>query len=152
MNEQVELSLIDINRARGFVNAEYLVKNLADEAQEIKLYFTILDLNETIKSEIEESHNISANSEKIFGTSIPVDKNLNEELLLIIDFKKYSSFVSEDAPIRRSISGFSILNSEKNKNNLFVIALVLLVFIFVLFVLYRVIRNRRNRKIGFFFN
>ena len=152
VNEQVELSLIDINRARGFVNAEYLVKNLADEAQEIKLYFTILDLNETIKSEIEESHNISANSEKIFGTSIPVDKNLNEELLLIIDFKKYSSFVSEDAPIRRSISGFSILNSEKNKNNLFVIALVLLVFIFVLFVLYRVIRNRRNRKIGFFFN
>ena len=146
VNEQIELSLIDINRNKNFVNAEYLVKNLADESQEIKLYFTILDLNETIKSEFEESHDISANSEKIFGTMIPVDKNLNEELILIIDFKKYSSLVNEDALIRRSISGFSVLNSEKNKNNLFVIALSLLLFIAVIFALSKIIRNRRNRK------
>ena len=146
MDEQVELSLIDINRVKGFVDAEYVVKNLAQENKEVKLYFTILDFNENIKSEIEKSHFLSANSEKIFGTRIAVDKNLNEELILIIDFKKYLSFVSEDAPIRRSISGFSILNSEKNKNNLFVIALSLLLFIAVIFALSKIIRNRRNRK------
>ena len=146
VDEQVELSLIDINRVKGFVDAEYVVKNLADKNQEVKLYFTILDFNETIKSEIEESHTLPANSENIFGTRIPVDKNLNEELILIIDFKKYLSFVSEDAPIRRSISGFSILNSEKNKNNLFVIALFLLFFIFAFFVWRRMIRNRKKKK------
>ena len=146
MTEQIELSLIDINREKNSVNVEYLIKNLADESQEVKLYFTILDLNEIIKSEFEESHTLSVDSENIFGTMIPVDKNLNEELILIIDFKKYSSFVSEDVPIRGSISGFSVLNTGKNKNNLFVISLSLLFFIFVLFALYRIIRNRKNRE------
>ena len=146
VDEQIEISLIDINRVKGFVDAEYLVKNLADEDKEVKLYFTILGFDETIKAEIEESNTLSADSEKIFGTRIPVDKNLNEELILIVDFKKYSSFVSEDVPIRSSISGFSILNTEKNKNNLFEIALSLLFFIIILFALYRIIRNRKNRE------
>ena len=73
---------------------------------------------ENIKSEIKEIYLISANSEKIFGTSISLDKNLDEEIILIIDFKKYSSFDSESVPIRSLVSGFSILHLEKNKRDM----------------------------------
>ncbi|MBI2056979.1 hypothetical protein HYT91_01865, partial [Candidatus Pacearchaeota archaeon] len=133
INEQFEISLVSVNRRKGFVDVEYIVKNLANEDKAVNLYFSILNSNETIKSELEESHFVSANSEKNFGTTVPVDKNLNEELVLVIDFQKYSSFVSDDVPIRSSISGFSIINAEKNKNNFFVIiVLSLLFFIFVL--------------------
>ncbi|MDP2672828.1 MAG: hypothetical protein Q8O84_03385 [Nanoarchaeota archaeon] len=148
LNEQFEISLIDVSRRKGFVDVEYSVKNLANEDREVKLYFSIFDSNENLNSEIEESHFIQANLEKTFGVTIPIDNNLNEEIILIVDFEKYSSFVSEDAPIRRSISGFSILNSEKNKNNLFVIVLVLLFFIFILLALYKMIKNKKR---GFFF-
>ncbi|MEK6824081.1 MAG: hypothetical protein AABY06_03540 [Nanoarchaeota archaeon] len=149
ISEQIEISLINVDRRKYFVDAEYSVKNLAEEDKDINLYFSILDSNETIKSEIEESHTIFANSEKTIGTTIPIDKNLNEELILIIDFKKYSSSVSESAPVRSPISGFSILPSEKDKNNLFaIIALSLLSFVFVLFAIYKIIKNR---KMGFSF-
>ncbi|MEK6845073.1 MAG: hypothetical protein AABX44_02340 [Nanoarchaeota archaeon] len=144
IDEQVELSLVNVDRRKGFVDVEYIVKNLANEDKNVNLYFSILDSNETLKFEIEEFHTLFANSENIFGTMIPVDKNLNEELVLVIDFKKYSSFVSEDAPIRRSISGFSVFNAEKNKTNLLVIVLSLLFFILVFIVLYRIIRNRKK--------
>ena len=144
INEQIEISLVEVNRRKGFVDAEYYVKNLAEENKEVKLYFIILDSNESVKSEIEEAFFIPAGSEKTFGTSIPIDKNLNEELVLIIDFKKYSS-VSENAPIRSRVSGFSILPLEKNKNNLSVIILLSLLFlIFVFFVIYKIMKNRKH--------
>ena len=146
-NEQFEISLVDVSRRKGFVDAEYLVKNLADKDQNVDLYFSILDFNENIKSEITETHFVPANSEKTFGTTMPLDKNINEELILIIDFKKYSSSVSENAPIRSPISGLAIINAEKNKNNLaLTIILSLLSFIFVFFVLYKIIRRRENTK------
>ncbi len=145
INKQVEIFLIDVNRRRDFVDAEYSVKNLADEDKNIKFYFSILDSTENLKSEIEETYFIPANSERVFGTSISLDKNLNEDLILVIDFKKYSYSISNSAPIRSPISGFSILPAEKNKNNLIkIIPLSLLSFILVLFVLYRIIRNKKR--------
>ena len=132
-----------MNRRKGFIDAEYLVRNLAEKDQNVNLYFSILDFNETLKSEIEESHFIPANSEKTFGTSIPLDKNLNEEVVLIVDFERYSSSTIEGAPIRSRVSGFSIVNVEKNKNNLFVGILFLLFFILAFFALYKIIRRRK---------
>jgi len=143
--EQFEISLIDVSRRKGFVDAEYVIKNLANEDREVKLYFSILNSNENLNSEIEESHFIQANSEKTFGVTIPIDKNLNEEIILIVDFEKYSSFNSESAPIRSPISGLAIVNAEKNKNNFaLMIILSLLSFIVVIFILYKIIKNRKN--------
>ena len=145
VNEQTEISLIDVNRRKGFVDVEYLVKNLANEDQNVDLYFSILNSSENLKSEIEETYFIPANSERTFGTSISLDENLKEELILIIDFKKYSSSVSGSAPVRVPISGFLIDNNEKNKNNLItIIVLFLLFFVFALFILSKWIRNRKR--------
>ncbi len=143
--EQFEISLIDVSRRKGFVDVEYLVKNSADEDKEVKLYFSILDFNENLISELEESHFIQANSEKNFGATISIDENLDGEIILIVDFEKYSFFNSESAPIRSPISGFSILPAEKNKNNLAAIILIsLLSFIFVFLVLYKILKNRKK--------
>ncbi len=144
-SEQFEISLVDVNRRKGFVDIEYLVKNSADEDKEVKLYFSILDFNENLISELEESHFIQANSEKNFGATISIDENLDGEIILIVDFEKYSFFNSESAPIRSPISGFSILPAEKNKNNLAAIILVsLLSFIFVFLGLYKILKNRKK--------
>jgi hypothetical protein len=128
------------------VKVSYLLQELSNIEQEVKMQFLLFDSENKKIAEVEETKTISANSKDEFDILIPVDASLIGEMNLLVNLNSetYSTFIQEEIILGAPISGLSVFGDEGTADKAISIFLIILFLVGAFFIIRKTIQHRKK--------
>jgi len=143
LQKKLDFNITSVQRTRqDRVRVDYSLKELAGEQQDVQLFFSIKNVSDLEVANISKNETIDANKTGNFRINIPINKTLEGNLTLLVNFNSqdYSSSVLEPISLGAPIGGFAIFEGVGGTGSVIILVVVVLVIGGVFFI------ARRMRK------